>query len=920
MRRFCGFLIPLCHFVRRTDQPGIKSSVSTLTKRLPIYKTLEFRLSVVIGLVILLAVTLLAAYATASSFKREVALKRELLMGASSVYAAVLSDPVAEADRREAALALRGVDNLPGVTQADIKLTNGRVLTQFGSGAILVGREDNPQDMSALQLWGAKQIRVETSIMQAGVEVGTLGVLADISDTRQAVLSELYTMVSMAFLAIMLGIGLARWMIAHLTRPLGQLTSSMESFAADRAKVLPKVKAGNDETGILADTFNTMISNILERDARIEQQVETLEETVAERTQDLKLAKDAAEEANAAKSDFLATMSHEIRTPMNGMLVMAEMLSSADLSARHRRYAEIISSSGESLLHIINDILDLSKIESGKLELELRPVSIDLLVNDVVSLFWERAREKKIGLAACISPRVPEKLLVDPTRLNQVITNLVNNALKFTEAGGVTLHVGALPDDQDGKVQLFIEVIDTGIGIAEDKIDGIFESFSQADQSTTRRFGGTGLGLAVCRKLVGAMEGEISVASKVGEGSVFKLSLPSQIAEGAARDRNPVEVTFDLQISQTQVRDALTKTLTECGGVQCEDAPQIIIATSDGIRGRLERDAQYVVLSDIGDTMADELLNNGNAADLLPNPFTRADIFDLLGRVDEGTLRGAEALNSQSSSENYESFAGLRVLAADDNAVNREVLRETLSSLDVKADFAEDGLQAVEMSNAKSYDAIFMDGSMPVLDGFEATRRIRARETDTQKSRTPIIALTAEVVGKGAEAWKAAGADHHVTKPFSVQRIADLLSEIYSDAQPEEHDSTESEGNADIVLDEGIDLLDEETVSGLKALGARSGNDLQGRVWGMFAQKAPAALAEIHSAADDAETFEDLAKLAHALKSMALSAGAKRFAASCSEIEKHAKTSDGAEPVGASIEAAQLDLQSTLTAMGKTAA
>lgn len=889
--------------------------VSTLTKRLPLYRTLEFRLSVVIGIVILLAVTLLAAYATASSFKREVALKRELLMGASSVYAAVLSDSVAAADRREAALALRGVDRLPGVTQADIRLTNGRMLTQFGSGAILVGREDNPENMSALQLWSARQIRVETPIMKAGAEIGTLGILADISDTRQAVLSELYTMTSMAFLAIMLGIGVARWMIAHLTRPLGQLTTLMESFAADRAKVLPKVEAGNDETGVLANTFNTMISSILERDAKIEHQVETLEDTVSQRTQDLRLAKDAAEEANAAKSDFLATMSHEIRTPMNGMLVMAEMLSAADLSPRHRRYAEIISSSGESLLHIINDILDLSKIESGKLELELRPVSVDVLVNDVVSLFWERAREKKIGLAACVSPRVPNGLLVDPTRLNQVVTNLVNNALKFTEAGGVTLHVDAEPGLAADEVYLVIKVIDTGIGIPEDKIDGIFESFSQADQSTTRRFGGTGLGLTVCRRLADAMNGDISVSSKVDQGSVFKLSLPAQVTERAKQNIKSTGVSFDLRVSQNEVRNTLARSLVALGCVQCKAEPDIIIATSDEMRGDLASHAQYVVLSDIGDTHADELLENGKAADVLPNPFSRADIVDLLARAKAGELRGVGALKSQSASEEYASFVGLHVLAADDNAVNREVLRETLGSLNVKVDFAEDGLQAVEMSNDRVYDAIFMDGSMPVLDGFEATRRIRARENETTKSRVPIIALTAEVVGKGAQAWKDAGADHHVTKPFSVRRIADLLSGIYSDTQPVDQTTDRDSGPA---VD--VDLLDEETISGLKALGARSGNDLQGKVWGMFARKAPTALADILSAAEGADDLDDLARLAHALKSMALSAGAKRFAASCSEIERHAKANEEKAAVSASIETAQTNLQVTLNAMGTKAA
>lgn len=227
---------------------------------------------------------------------------------------------------------------------------------------------------------------------------------------------------------------------------------------------------------------------------------------------------------------------------MNGLMVMAEMLSSADLSARHRRYANIIQRSGNSLLTIINDILDLSKVEAGKLDLEAVPVSPDTLIADVASLFSERAREKQLELVTYVDPQVPASVLGDPTRLNQILSNLVNNALKFTEKGGVMVSLKRADRDCDeGEIALDLHVRDTGIGIPEDKLDTIFDAFTQADQSTTRKYGGTGLGLSVCSKLADAMGGKMSIQSKEGKGSVFTLSVTLQIDKAQSVNSNAGE-------------------------------------------------------------------------------------------------------------------------------------------------------------------------------------------------------------------------------------------------------------------------------------------------------------------------------------------------------------------------------------------
>ena len=388
---------------------------------MPIHRSIRLRLTLLVVVLIITTVMSISGIMAWKGFEREVASQQSLLAGAASAYAAAIADPVAGNDKAAAVSMLRGVRDLPGIVQADITLANGRVFAQLGSGAILVGRDD-ARALTARDLFSSRQMHVEIPILNGGEQVGTLGMLADISTLREAVFDSLRATAIMSLVAIIAGIALAQWPITHLTRPLRQLTAMMAAFRDDEAASIERIEGGRDETGVLAETFNTMIGSIVERDARLARHLASLEQTVEERTHSLRIARDEAEAANAAKSNFLATMSHEIRTPMNGMMVMAEMLTSADLSPRHRRYADIISRSGKSLLTIINDILDLSKIESGKMDLEILPVSLDSLVADVASLFWERAREKGLQLATYVSPHVPVSILGDPTRLNQIVT------------------------------------------------------------------------------------------------------------------------------------------------------------------------------------------------------------------------------------------------------------------------------------------------------------------------------------------------------------------------------------------------------------------------------------------------------------------------------------------------------------------
>lgn len=847
------------------------------TRRIKFYNSIRFRLSAIIAFVILSAVIALSAFSASKSLVRETENFRELTAGAASAYAAAVAQDVAGQNRMQTLSALRGIRDLPNISQTDITLPDGEVFVELGSGAWLLTEKGAERS-----LWSVDHIRVEIPIVRGGEQIGTLGMLADIRPLRTEIVRGFFVTIASAVVISLLGILIAQVFVSRLTRPLMRLTDEMASIRDGDSLKAIELKNRKDETGLLTQTFADMIGTIRDRDAQIADHMNTLEETVEIRTKDLRLARDEAEAANAAKSDFLATMSHEIRTPMNGMMVMAEMLGAADLSPRHKRYADIIHRSGNSLLTIINDILDLSKIEAGQLDLELIPTSPERLITDVVSLFWERARSKDLELATYVSPRVPQEVLIDPTRLNQVISNLVNNALKFTENGGVLIRLDAKLL-KDNTTLLSIDVVDTGIGIPDDKIDHIFESFSQADQSTTRQYGGTGLGLTVCQRLVTAMQGEISVSSQVGVGSTFHVTVPvrEEIAAPAAPQRS---MRVGLALPDGMIRKWLAEALSYQGCTVTRQAPQLWISNSASFEAQ---DAPVVLLSDIGDTRADGLLRRGEAVDLIANPYTRADLDALLTRAAKAEFRGMGALDGVQKSADWQSFEGLRVLAVDDNAVNREVLREALSTLSVDAVFAEDGAQALEAFKTSDFDLVLMDGSMPVMDGFEATRQIRALEAMSETAPTPIFALTAQVAGVSETAWAEAGANGHILKPFTLEKLSSVFSGLNSDGRENEVEAvTEPEPSSK------RELLDADTLATLEKLGGKPGG-VRDKVWAMFEDKAPQMLQQLHAAIRAGEGAT-IAREAHAFKSMALSSGLKALADVLQTLEAQAKANSGA--------------------------
>jgi signal transduction histidine kinase/CheY-like chemotaxis protein len=440
---------------------------------------------------------------------------------------------------------------------------------------------------------------------------------------------------------------------AFMVRPLLVLRDGMERLRRHVGGQSPRLVQRRDEIGELARSFYSLI--------------EELTETAASQREAERKLRDVAESTSRAKSEFLATMSHEVRTPMSGVLGISELLLDTPLTAEQRDYVQTIHSSGRALLAISNDILDLSKMDAGKLDLEAIAYDPRQIVREVVALFAPRASAKGLLLESHVAPDVPEAVIGDPSRLRQVLSNLVGNSLKFTVAGKVNIDVTVAHTEPD-QVVLTTAVLDTGIGMTPEQQSKLFQPYTQADSSTSRRFGGTGLGLAICLRLVELMGGAFEVQSTPGEGSRISFTMRCRLAQPRA--------------------------------VRVEPKPDVA-------------------------------------------PDHR--------------------------------FAG-RILLVDDNAVNRKVAGMTLKRMGLEVIEAEDGSIAVDLVARGGVDLVLMDMNMPVMDGLEATRRIRAAELAAGHPRMPILAMTANVLREAVDACREAGMDDFVPKPFLRSQMVEALS------------------------------------------------------------------------------------------------------------------------------------------------
>ena len=913
------------------SKPSTRFAIRSIRTKLALLVVAAIGLSVAIG----------TSVAALQEAVRYVSAKREALLATAVVFARASAQPVADRNEQAILVSIAGLRDVEGVRGVEVYAPDGALITDLGQ-AVVLSRDAvvtlQPQRVFsrafAALVWSVYQSRsivASVPIVHNGdVTVGSITIVADASDFQERVGWTVLATTAGGLVALLFGLGVAFWLQRRITAPITELAATMAHVRVVHDFGIMAKRTTQDEVGDLVTSFNAMIGEIRERDIRLARHRATLEQDVADRTRDLRIAKIAAETANAAKSDFLATMSHEIRTPMNGMLVMAELLAAADMPARPRRYAEVIARSGQSLLAIINDILDFSKVEAGKMELEAIPLDPAETADTVLNLFWERAQRKNLDLAASVAPDVPASIIGDPVRLNQVIGNLVNNALKFTEAGYVLLSIGRDPHDPS---RIRFAITDTGIGIPQDKIDTLFEAFAQVDQTTTRKFGGTGLGLAICKRLVDAMGGGFRVTSEAGRGSTFAFSFPI-LGPAAPREVPQVEAPGLLTRRRAVVAirgDATARIaadlIASCGyAVERRDAddlasglPPVDLVVVEGtvlaglpIPAPALRPRHVIAVTTMGDG-AERHLEDGRRSDAaLVRPLAHTEMLALLRRIVEGRPLDGAAGQRKARLAAVPQVPGRCVLVADDSAVNREVAVEALSRLGVRAEVVEDGRTAVEAARRGGIDLILMDGSMPDIDGFEASRQIRAREAADGTPRLPIVALTAHVVGSAADLWRDAGMDGILHKPFTIAAMAECLAPFLQQGEGEAGSAAVGAEPRDALVadpasvddvagqapaSEGPPRIDPDVMEQLESMASADGGAFLARILGLYREHAPRTVSDFAACVASGAT-EDQAKAAHALKSMSYNVGAARIAAAAGEIERIIRVDGGRVDAG----------------------
>jgi len=872
------------------------------------------------------------------------------VIGANSVDALTFND---RSRAHKTLSALRAKDEISSAALFD---RNGAVFAQYArpglveaDPATLAVDPDDEKLTIANRLgssfWSTSMRRYRPVTGLDNTQIGVVMIEADLTTMWLDVLKSLGMIAAAMGGSLMVAMVLASRFKGSIADPVTKLINAAQKVSASQNYNLRISHDRTDELGTLIDSFNDMLAQIEGRGAALTHHRDELERQVSVRTEQLEKAKNAAEAASRAKSAFLATMSHEIRTPMNGVLGMTEMLLSTSLTETQRNFTKLVKRSGEHLLVIINDILDFSKIEAGKLSIEYINFNLWDLLDDINNIYTPQAQAKGIALDFDIANDIPIAICGDPNRLRQIMANLLGNAIKFTDRGQILAKVQVTGEDGP-TVSLRFEVHDTGIGVSRDARSRIFEAFSQADNSTTRKYGGTGLGLAISRQLVELMGGKIGVENALTQGSIFWFTvsfdkrrveadepgMSLKAIEGlrvlVVDEHEESRYALERQLAAWQVASQSARSAVDAverlnAAARSGKPYDVAIIDMDlqrtsglslaaAIKGDPNTAATRLLLVSDNRLAADpvqrreagvayQLIKPARAGDLFECIMTRPRIKLPVAPPPPEPRAPRAPRTVPPDPPALKPVRVRKVLLAEDNPVNVEVAKAMLDSLDLKVQIARNGDEALQAARAENFDIVLMDCQMPVMDGFAATAEIRRHEQISGRGRTlPIIAITANALQGDREACLAAGMDDYLSKPFTQQQLAAVIGRWIGMpiASTVHHDDEPPVLPPEVREVIQRDVINRHALDNIRALNKERGDALVQKVVAAYVDDTPSLLQTLRCAIAQVDCG-NLRKVAHSLKSSSANVGAESLAQMCKEMEAlgRSATTEGATAI-----------------------